>query len=103
MLLNESFHVGLSDETFVISDRGCIREGICYMGQLSSVSSIKVLNWKECQMHCGVDYQCQIWTFLESTKMCTKISMKYVKMFHLVGCVSGPKSCYGKSKLGKVE
>ena len=69
----------------------------------STFDSIKVTNWKECQMRCGGDYQCQKWTFLESTKMCTKISMKKVKMFDMVGCFSGPKSCDGKSKLAKVE
>ena len=103
MILNESFHVGLIDDTFIISDGDCSKEGICYVGQLNSVGSLKVLNWKECQMRCGADYQCQKWTFLEGTKMCTKISMKYVKMFNLVGCVSGPKHCNGKSKLGKVQ
>ena len=98
MILNESFHVGLIDDTFIISDyrisdEDCFQEGICYVGQLSSVGSLKVLNWKECHMRCGADYQCQKWTFLEGTKMCTKISMKYVKVFDMVGCVSGPKYC----------
>ena len=103
MILNESFHVGLIDDTFIISDGDCSKEGICYVGQLNSVGSLKVLNWKECQMRCGADYQCQQWTFLEGTKMCTKISMKYVKMFDMLGCVSGPKHCDGKSKLVKVQ
>ena len=104
MIINESFHVSLSDDKFIISDGDCFKEGICYVGLSdSSFDSIKVTNWKECQMRCGGDYQCQKWTFLESTKMCTKISMKKVKMFDMVGCVSGPKSCEGKSKLGKVE
>ena len=103
MILNESFHVGLIDDTFIISDGDCSKEGICYVGQLNSVGSLKVLNWKECQMRCGADYQCQQWTFLEGTKMCTKISMKYVKMFDMLGCVSGPKHCVGKSKLVTVQ
>ena len=103
MLFDESFYVGLSDDTFIISGGDCFQEGICYKGDLNSVESRKVLNWKECQMRCGGDYQCQKWTFLESTKMCTKISTKKVEMFDMVGCVSGPKSCDGKSKLSKVE
>ena len=90
----------LSDDTFFISDGYCFKEGTCYVGQLSSVGSIKVLNWKECQMRCGANYQCQKWTYLEGTKMCTKISMKYVKAFPMVGCVSGNKFCDGKSKFG---
>ena len=74
----------------------CVQEGICYIGHLSSVGRLKVLNWRECQMRCGADYQCQQWTFLEGTKTCTKISMKYVKRFSVTGCYSGPKICHGK-------
>ena len=90
--------LGLTDDKFIISDADCLLEGICYVGQLSSVGSIKALNWKECQMRCGADFQCEKWTFLEGNKMCTKISMKYVTQFGAAGCYSGDKHCNSKSR-----
>ena len=89
--------VNVSKKVAFVSAEDCVQEGICYTGHISSLRSKKVLHWKECQMRCGADYHCEKWSFLEGTKMCTIISMKYVKMFGLLGCTSGPKHCSGKS------
>ena len=77
----------------MVSAKNCLQEGVCYMGQLTAIETLKAMNWAECQMQCGVDYECQKWSFLEDTKQCTKISMRFVKPIPGVGCISGDKFC----------
>ena len=77
----------------MFSAQNCVQDGVCYMGQLTAIDTLRTLNWAECQMRCALDYECQKWSFLEGTKQCTKISMKFPKMFSHVGCTSGEKYC----------
>ena len=44
-------------------------------------------------MRCGADFQCQKWSFIEGTRRCIQISMKYVQTFDQIGCISGNKYC----------
>ena len=50
-------------------------------------------------MRCGADFQCQKWSFIEGTKRCTQISMKFVQTFDQIGCISGNKYCDQSSQI----